>query len=384
MTDTCSSAKRLLLLQHLALCRTLLLRPRRCSYQHHLFPSHWERRARQRRHLKRGMLLCFFLQSIFAACPPGLALQAHLQYEGVGLLACEDIVDGDIVFTLAQPSLVDSRASTMYPLSLHKRTASNRGSRSGDSYLGNLTKHEVLNASTDIMGNTLLGIHGHPAREHEPTLAEVTSAIPPLKNLGSWGGNGARLWTASRGSLVDCVLDENGEAHLSGLPLPKLVAARLPGLESSAFTTEGLLVGDGAASPLPILVLGFPTAPGTHSWEMSVVPVPNNSGFTQPVHVCCRGSLTLAALAEPSAPCVRANRYASCKSTTRPPPATAQPPQCTLIRLPTCLPCAPTTRSPDARQRRLSSMRSSRIISSGSAHGMRSKRAAQTLDLPAS
>ena len=213
------------------------------------------------------------------SCPSGLTLQSRFQYGELWLMACEDLaagLEGAITFVAAEESHL-ARASG-YPLTIYKRTSSNAPLRSDDAYLGNLTKHDVLNATSDVMGNRLLGVHGYPRRD-EPTLTEVSAAIPPLRHLGSWGGSGARVWTASRGSIVDCVLDENGENHLSGLPLPRLVASRLPGPNGTRFTAEGLL------GETPALLLGFPTLPGVHAWEMSVVPVPNHTGFTQPVFV---------------------------------------------------------------------------------------------------
>ena len=146
-------------------------------------------------------------------CDPGLTLMATLTYRGVPLIACENLtagLNGSISFAVD-----GGTPSPLFPLTLHKRSYSNQPTHTDDTYL-NFSKHEVLNASSDIMGNLLLGIHGFPARAEEPTLSEVLIAMPPLRHLGSWGGNGARVWTASRGSGVDCVFDENGANHLSG------------------------------------------------------------------------------------------------------------------------------------------------------------------------
>ena len=46
-----------------------------------------------------------------------------------------------------------------------------------DNSYGPFSKAEVLNASTDLLGNSLLGIHGHPVRGHQFTLAEVCPGI---------------------------------------------------------------------------------------------------------------------------------------------------------------------------------------------------------------
>eukprot|EP01051_Picozoa_sp_SAG22_P025237 SAG22_NODE_7382_length_745_cov_0.859133_2_plen_98_part_00 len=86
---------------------------------------------------------------------------------------------------------------------------------------------EVLNATTDIMGNLLLGIHGNAPRVDgaETTLAEVWGAIPPIRKI-----SGARLWTANRGSAVDATFDDLGSNRGAGTPSPREVKAVLPGL----------------------------------------------------------------------------------------------------------------------------------------------------------
>ena len=147
------------------------------------------------------------------------------------------------------------------------------------------------------------------------------------------------MWTASRGATVDAVLGPDASYDSAGTPSAQHAAKALPGPTSFFFHREGLIGG------LPILVLNFPvggnstalaaeratdlagrlaeaveardyraaaelqdalsalqqssttpTTGGTSSaaeddassllfWEMSVVPVPNNTGHEQPVFV---------------------------------------------------------------------------------------------------
>lgn len=255
-----------------------------------------------------------------SSCAAGMWLMATLTYRNVSLLVCEDLsgLNGSITFV---PRGIDT--SGTFPLTLSKHTFSNQPRGGNDTYLFNLTRQQVLNASSDIMGNRLL------ARGEDPQLEEIMHAMPPLRHLGSWGGQGARVWTASRGSGVDAVLDETGSNHLSGMPQPALVVSRLPGPVDMHFHVEGII------DALPIIVLGFPTgntsaeeqpadaarssstsdtSPMTANrlgaeemnrrsqkameggsstemsgddrvltWEMSLVPVPNGTGLTQPV-----------------------------------------------------------------------------------------------------
>ena len=172
-------------------------------------------------------------------------LMARFTYRNSSLAVCEELsLNGTITFVAANSS--DPR----FPLSLRKHTMSNLPFSSGDRYLLNLTTEQVLNASSDLMGNALL------ANSSEPRLEDVWNAMPPLRHLGSWGGAGARVWTATRGSAVDLVLDELGECHLCGTPSPKQAAARLPGPLSSRFNVEGRV------DALPVILLGFPVRHG--------------------------------------------------------------------------------------------------------------------------
>lgn len=144
----------------------------------------------------------------------------------------------------------------------------------------NFTKAEVLAATTDVMGNALLGIHGHAARPNEPTLDEVAAAIPPLRSI-----NGARVWVANRESGVDCTFDASGANFGQGTPSPSLVSSALPGCANPQFDHEGIV------GALPILLLDFPVLPGNGSdsdvllWEMTTVPVANGTGYEQPVFI---------------------------------------------------------------------------------------------------
>ena len=114
----------------------------------------------------------------------------------------------------------------------------------------------MINASTDIMGNHLLGIHGSPPRSAETTLKEVWGAIPPIRKI-----NGARIWTANRWSAVDATFGTDASNQGAGTPSPKEASAVLTGLGSSTFNYEGLIGSD-----LPILLLNFPLKGSASHW----------------------------------------------------------------------------------------------------------------------
>lgn len=211
----------------------------------------------------------------------GLTMMARFNYQGVNIAACESLSSGNgtVVFTPA-----NRRLASRFPVTLQKRIYSNipTMSQSYDRYL-NWTKDEILSSPVDILGNFFLGIHGFPARQHEASWAEVANAMPPIRSIGAWanGAGNPRVWTANRESGRDMVFDGNGYNHLNGAPGPENVQRVLPGLGDKAFVAEGTYVGT------PALVLSFPTAlnSSTTLWEMSVVPVPNNTGFVQPVFI---------------------------------------------------------------------------------------------------
>ena len=206
------------------------------------------------------------------------------------VLACEDLSTGNGKMLFLDATVAarreigsgsSSSSSSLFPVTMQKRVYSNEDT--GHAYL-NYTKKEVLAAPTDVLGNHFLGIHGFPPRA-EPTWEEVAAAIPPIRSIGAFG-NGAgnpRVWTANRESGRDIVFDSNGGNHLSGAPGPANVLHILTGLGNVTrpFNGEGTVVGT------PAIVLNFPPANGTNVtlWEMSVVPVPNNTGFVQPVFV---------------------------------------------------------------------------------------------------
>ena len=196
------------------------------------------------------------------ACGSTFTLMATIIYNNVTLDVCEELhLNGSIAFLPRglPRDRSDDRSVHGFPLTLRKYTLSNLPAGDVHRYVipgGNFTAEQVLNFSTDLLGNGLL------AQQGEPLLVDVWHAMPPLRHLGSWGGQGARVWTGARGSAVDLVLDENGENHLSGAPFPKLVAARLPGPVSSRFNFEGLVAGPGfgneGTETMPVVVLGFP------------------------------------------------------------------------------------------------------------------------------
>ena len=140
-----------------------------------------------------------------AACPSALTKMASFAYSAPGspsppvtLTVCEDLStpNGSITFVPSSAASHASAAAT-WPLTLNKTTYANTV-QNDDAYLNGLSKAQVINATTDIMGNALLGIHGAPPRSAETTLKEVWGAIPPIR--GAVGG--ARLWTANRWSGV--------------------------------------------------------------------------------------------------------------------------------------------------------------------------------------
>lgn len=221
-------------------------------------------------------------------CPDGLTLMARFNYSLRGsaaqktpLAACEDLrgPNGSLIF-MSLPGAEDAQrqgasSSSPWPLVLKKRVASNQPLDGDDDRYLNFTKTDVLGSPVDLLGNALLGIHGHPSRPTEPTLEEVTAAVPPIRLI-----NSARVWTANRESGKDATFDEKAGNPTGGTPNPDHVNNILPGKTSSTYNAEGLLGGD-----LPIILLNFPVSPGYVFWEMSVVPVAEGTGHEQPIFV---------------------------------------------------------------------------------------------------
>ena len=229
-------------------------------------------------------------------CPAAHTLMAQFNYSGVELAACEDLRgrNGSLVFVAtgaeqAGRSHDGPPGPLALPLTLAKRVEYMAFDPQTDNdYLG-WSKHEVMTNATDLLGNFLLGVHGHPHRSEEASLREVSDAIPPIRSI-----NTARVCTANRESGRDACFDEKGTAPTwSGTPDPQTVSAdqpldgqlademRIPKPASFEFDGEGLLGGD-----LPILVLDFPVANKNDSlWEMTIVPQANNTGREQPVFI---------------------------------------------------------------------------------------------------
>jgi hypothetical protein len=175
-------------------------------------------------------------------------------------------------------------AASPFPLTLAKTLEANSGD--DDAFLGgNLTKSQVLAAPSDIMGNQLLGIHGHPSRSNEPTLEEVKAAVSPIRP--SMRGPATAVWTATRESTVDAVFSDAAAFPTAGTPDPQHASKQLPGLRSPNFHREGLLGGD-----LPILLLNY--------------PVGHSDGAAARLEAAER----VAALEDELARAVRAQRYA--------------------------------------------------------------------------
>ena len=227
-----------------------------------------------------------------AVCPVDYTLMAHLNYSQaagappVRLAACEDLRgrSGSLVFVAAAAG-TSTAAGGLWPLTLEKRVEfMGMDNATEDKYLS-FTKEQVMSSPTDLLGNSLLGIHGHPPRDTEPTLREVQAAIPPIRSISS-----ARICTANRESGRDACFKEDGSAPTwSGTPDPATISSgdpaqksgemRIPRPKSLIFDGEGLLGGD-----LPIIVLNFPLANSSDAlWEMTVVPQPNNTGREQPI-----------------------------------------------------------------------------------------------------
>ena len=209
----------------------------------------------------------------------GLTLMARFNYQGTNIVACESLASGNGTIVFAP---VQQKQGGNFPLTLHKRVFSNipSTSQSYDRFL-NWTKDQILSSPVDILGNFFLGIHGFPKRQREVNWNEVANSIPPIRKIGLFA-NGAgtpRVWTANRESGRDITFDGQGYNHLNGAPGPTNVQHILPGISDDYFFAEGTYVGT------PALILDFPVNASTKLWEMSVVPVPNNTGFVQPVFI---------------------------------------------------------------------------------------------------
>ena len=209
----------------------------------------------------------------------GLTLMARFNYQGTNIVACESLASGNGTIVFAP---VQQKQGGNFPLTLHKRVFSNipSTSQSYDRFL-NWTKDQILSSPVDILGNFFLGIHGFPKRQREVNWDEVSNAIPPIRNIGiSANGVGTpRVWTANRESGREITFDGQGINHMNGAPGPQNVNHILSGLAGKNFTAEGTY------TDTPALLLRFPVDSGAILWEMSVVPVPNNTGFVQPAFI---------------------------------------------------------------------------------------------------
>ena len=110
-------------------------------------------------------------------CPAGLTMMARFAYSippgsttssttsggdtagrTVPVVACEDLSTGN-------GSIVFTAAGAPFPVTMRKRVHSNVDT--GASWM-NWSKEEVLGAKVDLLGNSLLGIHGFPPRAGDP------------------------------------------------------------------------------------------------------------------------------------------------------------------------------------------------------------------------
>jgi hypothetical protein len=146
----------------------------------------------------------------------------------------------------------------------------------------------VLASPDDLLGNTLLGLSGHPSHASELTYAEVRGYAPPLRLFQN-----THVFTGSRGAAVDVCFDSGtGLAHPSsafmgtGLPSLDLLMNASINHENNqkerakwraSFAREGLIGGN-----LPILIMGYPSTqdPALY-WEMTV-PTPGNISYHFP------------------------------------------------------------------------------------------------------
>ena len=66
----------------------------------------------------------------------------------------------------------------------------------------------MLSAPDDLLGNTLLGIHGRPQRSAELSYTEVRGYAPPLKKFQN-----THVFTGSREAAVDLTFDDATVSH---------------------------------------------------------------------------------------------------------------------------------------------------------------------------
>ena len=127
----------------------------------------------------------------------------------------------------------------------------------------------------------------------------MAAVTPPLRNIKlNYGEGTARVWVANRESGRDITFDDAMYNHLNGAPSPALASKFLTGINTTdmRFKAEGTVLG------MPALVLNFGvnTTVGVDAgaegdaeaegssvtlWEMAVVPVPEGTGFEQPIFV---------------------------------------------------------------------------------------------------
>jgi hypothetical protein len=234
------------------------------------------------------------------SCSDGLTAVATFPYParrgfparciGGSVVACENMAAAGPNSTIEFWCGAGASASSK-PWLIVARRAEWNTNRWNQSYGGH-TIQQVLSAPGDILGNTLLGIHGQPARSCELTYDEVRGYAPPLRLFQN-----THVFTGSRGAAVDVTFDDStalahhcSDVMSTGLPSLDLLMNASINHEtaqaerakwSATFEWEGLVGGF-----LPILLMGFPS---THIdgvyWEMSVVPVPEGTGNEQPVWI---------------------------------------------------------------------------------------------------
>eukprot|EP01043_Picozoa_sp_COSAG02_P023640 COSAG02_NODE_1268_length_13537_cov_14.243637_4_plen_357_part_00 len=227
-----------------------------------------------------------------ATCSDGLTAVATFLYPerctGGSVIACENMAAAGPNSTIEFHC--DTETSGKPWLTLARRAEWNNN-RWNLSYGGHSIQ-QVLSAPDDMLGNTLLGINGYPARSCELTYGEVRGYAPPLRLFQN-----THVFTGSRSAAVDVTFDDSTAlAHhcsdVMGTGLPSLDVLMNASINheaaqaerakwSSSFEWEGLIGGF-----LPILLMGFPSIhiEGAY-WEMSVVPVPDGTGNEQPVWI---------------------------------------------------------------------------------------------------
>eukprot|EP01045_Picozoa_sp_COSAG04_P005641 COSAG04_NODE_264_length_18606_cov_9.965256_22_plen_231_part_00 len=145
-------------------------------------------------------------------CGAGLTAVATFAYPGAQcswttpvdgpVVACEDMATSDGPNSTLEFHCAGEEPGTPPWLALPRRAEWNNASADGNGYGGH-TLTQVLSAPDDLLGNTLLGIHGRPQRSVELSYSEVRGYAPPLKKFQN-----THVFTGSREAAVDLTFDD--------------------------------------------------------------------------------------------------------------------------------------------------------------------------------